>query len=94
MKKPLYTKAKKTIYREVLHSMKLSFKKKKEEQDFSKLTKIERICCQKIPALQEMLREALQREGKGYLRNFYLYKRNIIRKKYMKVKQKFYFYYP
>ena len=41
-----------------------------------------------------MLREALQREGKGYLRNFYLYKRNSIRKKYMKVKQKFYFYYP
>ena len=45
VKKPLYTKAKITIYREALHAMKLAFKEK-EENDFSKLTKIERICCQ------------------------------------------------
>ena len=83
MKKPRYTKAKITIYRDVLHPMKLAFKKK-EEKYFPKLTKVERICCQQISALQEMLREALQREGKGHLRNFYLHKRN--RKKYMKVK--------
>ena len=80
MKKP-----KITIYRESLHPMKLDFKNK-EEKDSSKLTKLERICCQQISALQEMLREALQREGKGHLRNFYLHKKNSIRKKYMKVK--------
>jgi len=45
VKKPLYTKAKITIYREALHPMKLAFKNK-EEKDSSKLTKIERICCQ------------------------------------------------